>query len=104
MAQQRLEATKHAAQTIEMEVESGSEDESDEETKTMKEIAKDAAETSQTQNPKPKFPSEVSQPIPAPPNPDNVVIRKDYNPRTKQVCLLIFCNFFTLKLFSFLNF
>lgn len=86
MAQQRIEATKSAAQTIEMEVESDDEMKSDDEAQSAADAANE--EANRPQNPKPKFPSEVLQPIPAAPNPENVVIRKDYNPKSKQVKIL----------------
>lgn len=78
LAQQRIEATKASAQTMEMEVDSGGE--SEEEAEPMIRPESGSESGIRSTEPKPAPPS-----IPAPPNPDNVVIRRDYNPRNKQI-------------------
>uniref|UniRef100_A0A5S6R4U8 Splicing factor 3A subunit 1 n=1 Tax=Trichuris muris TaxID=70415 RepID=A0A5S6R4U8_TRIMR len=90
LAQQRYEAHKKATEAVEMEVES------DEEAPVQEivpskpgspEVAPADGDStnalSQVQPPKPKAAHEVTQPVPAPPKPENVTIRKDYNPRNR---------------------
>ncbi|KRX91335.1 Splicing factor 3A subunit 1, partial [Trichinella pseudospiralis] len=97
LAQQRMEANKVSTQSIEMEVDS------DEEV-SGQQLAGEAVENQpfaggeqgamafsneeglgalHQQVPKPKAVHEVTQPQPAPPRPENVTVRKDYNPRSR---------------------
>ncbi|KRY21911.1 Splicing factor 3A subunit 1, partial [Trichinella patagoniensis] len=97
LAQQRMEANKVSAQSIEMEVDS------DEEV-SGQQLAGEGVENQpflggdqgaiafsneegmgalHQQVPKPKAVHEVTQPQPAPPRPENVTVRKDYNPRSR---------------------
>ncbi|XP_003379249.1 splicing factor 3 subunit 1 [Trichinella spiralis] len=97
LAQQRMEANKVSAQSIEMEVDS------DEEVPGQQ-FAGEGVENQpfpggdqgaiafsneegmgalHQQVPKPKAVHEVTQPQPAPPRPENVTVRKDYNPRSR---------------------
>lgn len=92
-----------AAQVAEMEVESGESDQEgegdDEGTgkgQSMDEESS-AADSSTPQEPqkqqinRAKRPHEITQqPIPAAPKPDSVIVRKDYNPKTKQVLINFF--------------
>ncbi|CDW55098.1 Splicing factor 3A subunit 1 [Trichuris trichiura] len=97
LAQQRYEAHKKATEAVEMEVESD-----EEETAAAQEAMVTPAQPAspemaivdgatgdasniltQVQAPKPKAAHEVTQPVPAPPKPENVTIRKDYNPRNR---------------------
>uniref|UniRef100_A0A915IFD6 Splicing factor 3A subunit 1 n=1 Tax=Romanomermis culicivorax TaxID=13658 RepID=A0A915IFD6_ROMCU len=99
LAQQRIEATKTAAQTMEMEVESDDETEGEEraerkgkdapavknpEAEKTSQKANQAAAPQQQQTPRPPQ-LLATQPAPLLPDPENIVIRSDYNPRTKQL-------------------
>ncbi|VDP10592.1 unnamed protein product [Soboliphyme baturini] len=100
LAQQRIEAHKTASQTIEMEVESDSDEEASDAAKregvaSYKEDQAAAQRRSTAESEptaqgvviqsKPKAAYEVTQPVPAPPKPENVTVRKDYNPHNKPV-------------------
>ncbi|KFD51600.1 hypothetical protein M513_07479 [Trichuris suis] len=100
LAQQRYEAHKKATEAVEMEVESDEEEAAATAAAAAQEVTPaqpaspemaivdgavgDATNISaQVQAPKPKAAHEVTQPVPAPPKPENVTIRKDYNPRNR---------------------
>lgn len=81
LMQQRQEAAAKAAaeQAVEMDVESDSEEEQED---IQNEVAPPSEQANQDEEPK-KAPYEVTQPMPAPPSEDTVVIR-DYDPKKSQ--------------------
>uniref|UniRef100_A0A914XR38 SURP motif domain-containing protein n=1 Tax=Plectus sambesii TaxID=2011161 RepID=A0A914XR38_9BILA len=84
LAQARQEAAKAAAQTVEMDMESDS-DEEPEKNEMDQEGAASGTQSEMppenTQQQQKKAAYEVTQPMPAPPQAQNVVIRKDYDPK-----------------------